>query len=269
MLVVPLFGLIIVLYALPVINILWLGVSEPELGIQNYKLLFTKSSLVKILWTTIRVCLITTLCSVVIGYLIAYSMVHLVGREQNWMLTLVLISFWISVLVRAFSWLTLLGRNGLLNAALVSSGLSEEPINMIRNEFGVLIGMIHYMVPYAVLPLLANMQGIDHRIMDASRSLGAGSLQTFLKIYLPLTKPGVIASSLLVFIISLGFYVTPALLGGGRVLMVAEYVSVQILITVQWGLAAMLATLLLSGVFALLYIMSRFMKIGEIFGARP
>ena len=214
MLVVPLFGLIIVLYALPVINILWLGVSEPELGIQNYKLLFTKSSLVKILWTTIRVCLITTLCSVVIGYLIAYSMVHLVGREQNWMLTLVLISFWVSVLVRAFSWLTLLGRNGLLNAALVSSGLSEEPINMIRNEFGVLIGM-------------------------------------------------------LVFIISLGFYVTPALLGGGRVLMVAEYVSVQILITVQWGLAAMLATLLLSGVFALLYIMSRFMKIGEIFGARP
>ena len=179
MLVVPLFGLIIVLYALPVINILWLGVSEPELGIQNYKLLFTKSSLVKILWTTIRVCLITTLCSVVIGYLIAYSMVHLVGREQNWMLTLVLISFWVSVLVRAFSWLTLLGRNGLLNAALVSSGLSEEPINMIRNEFGVLIGMVHFMVPYAVLPLLDNMQGIDHRVMDASRSLGAGSLQTF------------------------------------------------------------------------------------------
>ena len=269
MLVVPLFGLVTALYVWPVINILWLGVSDPELGIQNYKLLFTKSSLVKILWTTIRVCLITTLFSVVIGYLIAYAMVHLVGRERNWMLTLVLISFWVSVLVRAFSWLTLLGRNGLLNAALVGSGLAEEPINMIRNEFGVLIGMVHYMVPYAVLPLLANMQGIDHRIMDASRSLGAGSLQTFLKIYLPLTKPGVIASSLLVFIISLGFYVTPALLGGGRVLMVAEYVSVQILVTVQWGLAAMLATLLLSGVFALLYIMSRFMKIGEIFGARP
>ena len=114
---------------------------------------------------------------------------------------------------------------------------------MIRNEFGVLIGMIHYMVPYAVLPLLANMQGIDHRIMDASRSLGAGSLQTFLKIYLPLTKPGVIASSLLVFIISLGFYVTPALLGGGRDLIDAEYVSEQILITEQWWLSAMLETL--------------------------
>ena len=266
---VPLFGLIIALYVWPVMNILWLGVSDPELGIQNYKLLFTKSSLVKILWTTIRVCLITTLFSVVIGYLIAYAMVHLVGRERNWMLTLVLISFWVSVLVRAFSWLTLLGRNGLVNAVLVGSGLVEEPISMIRNEFGVLIGMVHYMIPYAVLPLLANMQGIDHRVMDASCSLGAGPLLTFVRIYLPLTKPGVIASSLLVFIISLGFYVTPALLGGGRVLMVAEYVSVQILVTVQWGVAAMLATLLLSGVFALLYIMSRFMKIGEVFGARP
>ena len=269
MLVAPLFGLIIALYAWPVINILWLGISDPELGMQNFRPLFTKSSLVKILWTTIRVCLITTLCSVVIGYLIAYTMVNLVGRERNWMLTLVLISFWVSVLVRAFSWLTLLGRNGLFNAALVGSGLIEEPISMIRNEFGVLIGMVHYMVPYAVLPLLANMQGIDHRIMDASRSLGAGSFITFRRIFLPLTKPGVIASSLLVFIISLGFYVTPALLGGGRVLMVAEYVSVQILVTVQWGIAAMLATLLLFGVFALLYIMSRFMKIGEVFGARP
>jgi putative spermidine/putrescine transport system permease protein len=105
--------------------------------------------------------------------------------------------------------------------------------------------------------------------MDASRSLGAGPLLTFVRIYLPLTKPGVIASSLLVFIISLGFYVTPALLGGGRVLMVAEYVSVQILVTVQWGVAAMLATLLLSGVLALLYIMSRFMRISEVFVARP
>ncbi len=104
--------------------------------------------------------------------------------------------------------------------------------------------------------------------MDASRSLGAVPLLTFVGIYLPLTKPGVIAASLLVFIISLGFYVTPALLGGGRVLMIAEYVSVQILVTVQWGVAAMLATLLLSGVLALLYIMSRFMNIGEVFGAR-
>jgi putative spermidine/putrescine transport system permease protein len=124
------------------------------------------------------------------------------------------------------------------------------------------------MIPYAVLPLLANMQGLDQRIMDASRNLGAGPLRTFTRIYLPLTIPGLVASSLLVFIISLGFYVTPAILGGGRVLMVAEYVSVQVLVTVQWGTASMLATLLLLGVFALMYILSRFMRLSDIFGAR-
>ena len=138
----------------------------------------------------------------------------------------------------------------------------------LRNELGVLIGMVHYMIPYAVLPLLANMQGIDTRIMNASRSLGAGPLYTFARIYLPMTIPGIVAASLLVFIISLGFYVTPAILGGGKVLMIAEYVSVQVLVTLKWGMAAMLATLLLIGVFVLLFILSRFMKLSELFGAR-
>lgn len=268
LLVAPLLGLVIVLYVWPVIDILWLGFSDPTPGLQNYEKLFTTASLVKILWTTLRVCVITTVVSVIIGYLIAYAMVHLGNRERSTMLVLVLISFWVSVLVRAFAWLTLLGRNGLVNGALVGSGLVDEPVALVRNELGVLIGMVHYMVPYAVLPLLANMQGLDQRIMDASRNLGAGPLKTFSRIYLPLTIPGIVASSLLVFIISLGFYVTPALLGGGRVLMIAEYVSVQVLVTVQWGTASMLATLLLAGVFALMYILSRFMRLKDIFGAR-
>ena len=112
------------------------------------------------------------------------------------------------------------------------------------------------------------MQGIDQRIMNASRGLGAGPLRGFLRIYLPLSTPGLVAASLLVFIISLGFYVTPALLGGGRVLMVAEYISVQVLVTVQWGVASMLATLVLASVFGLLFVLSRVMSISELFGAR-
>lgn len=268
LLVVPLLALVIVFYAWPVLRILWLSVADPALGLQNYEKLFTSTSLARILWTTLRICLVTTVVSVAAGYLIAYAMVHLAARERAWMLTFVLISFWVSVLVRAFAWLTLLGRNGVINGALVGSGLTDEPIAFVRNELGVLIGMVHYMIPYAVLPLLANMQGLDQRVMNASRSLGAGPIRTFARIYLPLTAPGIIAASLLVFIICLGFYVTPAILGGGRVLMVAEYVSVQVLVTLQWGTASMLATLLLFGVFALLFILSRFMKLGEVFGAK-
>jgi len=151
---------------------------------------------------------------------------------------------------------------------LVRAGIVAEPLELVRNELGVLIGMVHYMIPYATLPLLANMQGIDPRLTSASRSLGAGPLYGFVRIFLPLTIPGIVAASLLVFIVSLGFYVTPAILGGGKVLMIAEYVSVQVLITLQWGTASMLATLLLIGVFALLFVLSRFMKVSQAFGAR-
>ena len=268
LLVTPLLGLVIALYVWPVAEILWLGFTDPTPGLHNYEKLLTRPALAKLLWTTLRVCAITTIASVIAGYLIAYAMVHLGARERAWMLALVLISFWVSVLVRAFAWLTLLGRNGPINAALVASGLVDEPVAMVRNELGVLIGMVHYMIPYAVLALLANMQGIDRRLVDASHNLGAGPGTTFLRIYLPLTRPGIVAAGLLVFVISLGFYVTPAILGGGRVLMVAEYISVQVLVTVQWGTASMLATLVLASVFALMYILSRFMKLGELFGAR-
>jgi len=182
------------------------------------------------------------------------------------MMAILLVSFWISVLVRSFAWLMLLGHNGLVNDALMGIGLISEPLQLMRNELGVLIGMTEYMLPYAILPLLANMQGIDPRVTSASRSLGASSVQTFLRVFLPLTKPGIIAASLLVFISSLGFYVTPAILGGGKVQMIAEYISVQLLVTVRWGVAAMLATLMMVSVLALMYVLNRFMKLSVVFG---
>jgi putative spermidine/putrescine transport system permease protein len=269
LMILPLLVLIIVFYGWPVLGILLLSVTEPRPGLDNYAQVATNPALVRLIGTTLRICAITTVFSVLAGYLLAYVMSHSLPRGYNRMLALLLLSFWISVLVRAFAWLTLLGRQGLVNGLLMTAGLVGEPLSLVRNEFGVLIGMVHYMIPYATLPLLANMRGIDGRIADASRSLGASPLTTFRRIYLPLTLPGIVAASLLVFIISLGFYVTPAILGGGRVLMIAEYVSVQVLVTLQWGIAAMLATLLLVGIFGLLFVLSRFMKISEAFGSRP
>lgn len=266
LLVAPFLVLLLALYLGPILNILWLSVTDPTPGLENYQKLISSDSLLRIIWTTVRVCLVTTVFSVLIGYCIAYAMVHAHQKQHNVMLALLLISFWISVLVRTFSWLMLLGNNGLLNNSLEAMNIISEPIAFVRNELGVLIGMVHYMVPYAVLPLLANMQGLDGRIIQASRNLGATGGQTFRKVYLPLTKPGLVAASLLVFILSLGFYVTPAILGGGKVLMVAEYISVQLLVTLKWGTAAMLAALMLFGVMALLYIMSRFMKLSTAFG---
>jgi putative spermidine/putrescine transport system permease protein len=193
-------------------------------------------------------------------------MIHALFHVRQRMMAILLISFWISVLVRSFAWMMLLGHNGLVNNALMASGLISDPLPLMRNEFGVLVGMTEYMVPYAILPLLANMQGIDPQLASASRSLGASRAQTFFRVYLPLTRPGIIAASLLVFITSLGFYVTPAILGGGKVQMIAEYISVQLLVTVRWGTAAMLATLMIASVLAMMYVLNRFMKLSTVFG---
>jgi putative spermidine/putrescine transport system permease protein len=266
LLVAPLLALVVVMFAGPIANIFWLSFTDPEPGLGNYAALIEKESLRRILWTTLRICLITTLLSVVLGDCIAYAMAAVADAARQRMMLLILISFWISVLVRTFSWLMLLGRNGLLNNGLISAGLIDQPLPFVRNELGVLIGMVHYMIPYAVLPILASMQAIDGRVLSASRNLGASPAQTFWRIYLPLTKQGIIAGAILVFILSLGFYVTPAIMGGGKVLMVAEYISVQILVTLKWGTAAMLAILMLVSVLALLYVLSRFMNLAAALG---
>ncbi len=266
LLVAPALSLLLVLYAAPIANVLLLSVTDPKPGIANYNKIFESDTVARLIWTTIRLCLITTFFSVTLGYVVAYAMLSALAHVRRRMMAILLISFWISVLVRSFAWLMLLGHNGLLNNALIAAGLIATPLPLVRNELGVLIGMVEYMVPYAILPLLANMQGIDRRVTSASRSLGASNVQTFLRVFLPLTKPGIVAASLLVFISSLGFYVTPAILGGGKVQMIAEYISVQLLVTVRWGTAAMLATLMLTSVLVLMYVLNRFMRLSTIFG---
>lgn len=266
LLVAPAVLLVLTLYVAPILNVLLLSVTDPKPGLGNYARIFESDTVANLIWRTIRLCLITTAAAVTLGYLVSYAMLHALSGVRRRMLSILLISFWISVLVRSFAWLMLLGHNGLVNDALQSLGAISEPLPLMRNEIGVLIGMTEYMIPYAVLPLLANMQGIDPRVTSASRSLGASHAQTFFRVFLPLTRPGIIAASLLVFISSLGFYVTPAILGGGKVQMIAEYISVQLLVTVRWGVAAMLATLMIVSVLVLMYVLNRFMKLSVVFG---
>jgi putative spermidine/putrescine transport system permease protein len=185
----------------------------------------------------------------------------------RWLMFFVLLPLWISVLVRAFSWITLLRSNGLVNEALLAWGVIDSPLSLMRNEFGVSVGMIHYMLPFAVLPLYANMRTIDLRLIAAARALGAPPWTAFRRIFLPLSRPGVVASGMLVFIFSMGFYVTPALLGGGRVFMVAEYIGIQITQTLRWGIGTMLAAVLLISILLLLLLLGRVVNLRKLFGA--
>lgn len=267
LLMLPALLMLAAFYMFPLLKVLWISVTDPAPGLDNYGRLFTSASVQRVLMTTLRIGLITTGVSMVMAYIVAYAMTHATERMQRWMIFFVLVPFWISVLVRAFAWVALLRGEGIVNNLLVGSGLIDTPLTMVRNEPGVIIGMIHYMVPFAVLPLYANMWGIDQRLVAAARGLGATPVQAFLKVFLPLSLPGIVGAGVLVFIFSAGFYVTPAILGGGKVFMIAEYIAVQINETLRWGLGTMLASTLMIFVFVLMATLARFVNLKRLFGA--
>ena len=255
---------LLVFFLLPLLQVFWISLSDPTVGPDNYANLFQNRAIRKVVLTTLRICTITTALSVIIGYLIAFTVAIAPPRTRSILMFAILVPFWMSVLVRAFAWVTLLRSEGVINSFLMSFGIIDSPLPMSNNEFGVIIGMTHFMVPYAVLPLLASMDGINPSLISASRGLGAGPTQSFLKVFLPLTKPGIFAALTLVFIMTLGFFVTPIILGGGKTVMIAEYITVQMQQTLRWGLAAALATVLLAVVLLLIGALSRSMDMRKM-----
>jgi len=267
-LVVPAMVLIIGCYLIPVGNVLRLSFVEPTVGFANYVQLATEPLFHRIAATTLEIALLTTLFSILLGYVVAYVIAQSSPKARSWMTLAVLVPFWMSVLVRTFAWILLLQREGFVNSTLMSLGLISHPLALLRNEVGVLIGMVHYMMPYAVLPMMSAMLAIDGRLSAAARSCGAGPVRTFFQIFLPLSLPGVAGAAMLVFILSLGFLVTPALLGGGKVIMVAQYIEFGISETLNWGIATALATSLLALVLLSLLVATRFLKTETLFGAK-
>lgn len=265
-LLLPAFLMMTVLYVAPIVQVLAISVTEPQPGFGNYERLLTNAGVQRVIGTTLRVCAMTTALALLLGYALAYVVALARPAAQRWWLLAVLVPLWISVLVRAFAWVTLLRQQGLVNQGLQAVGLVDEPLRLVWNEFGIVVGMVHYMVPYAVLPMLAGMREIDPRLLAAARGLGASRRAAFLRVFLPLSLPGLVAAGVLVFIFSLGFYITPAILGGGKTLMAAEWIKLQILDLVRWGMGTMLATVLVVAVLATLALFSRVVDLGRLFG---
>ncbi len=255
-------------YFFPIAQVLWISVTEPSPGLGNYAQLFTSRSIARVLATTARICVITTVITLFCSYAVAYALTHARPAVQRLLTIGVLLPLWVSVLVRAFAWMTLLRREGVINSALMSAGIIDQPLPLIWNEFGVILGMVHYMLPYGILPMAVQMRQIDPALSAASRGLGAGAFETFRRVFLPLSLPGLIGAGVLVFIFSLGFYVTPVLLGGGRTIMVAEYISSQIMDLLRWGTGTMLATTLILAIMLSLALLSRIVNLRQLFGAK-
>ena len=249
---VPALLLLLAVYLVPLAQVLLLSLTDPEPGLDNYALLFTNPGIARMLANTARICGVTTILSLILGYAVSYALTQAPPARRRLMFACVMLPLWVSVLARAFAWVTLLRREGVLNTWLIQWGLIEQPLPLMWNSFGVAVGMVHYMLPFAILAMAAHMQSIDRSLAAAARGMGASPSQAFLRVFLPLSLPGVAGAAVLVAIFSLGFYVTPVLLGGGRVLMVAEYVSLQVQELLRWGVGAMLATTLVLAIAALL-----------------
>ena len=241
---------------------------DGTLSMENYARMLKSKAYVRIFLTTFKISFLTTLICAVLGYPLAYFMSQLSNRWANICMIGVLIPFWTSLLVRTYAWLVLLQKKGVVNSFAIDIGLISEPIKFVHNTSGTLIGMVHIMLPFLILPLYANMKAIDKDCLKAASSLGATPTRAFWTVFFPLSIPGLLAGLLIVFVLCLGFYVTPAVLGGGKVIMAAMKISSNIELYFSWGAASALGVVLLTVTMAILFAASKLISIDQISGGR-
>ncbi|QCI67630.1 ABC transporter permease [Phreatobacter stygius] len=253
-LLAPAVLLLIVAFVSPVGLLLSRAFTQPQVGLQNFADLWERRGFLQVLWNTVMISATATPICVLLGFPVAHAMTHGSARLRRWLIFIVLVPFWTSLLVRTFANVILLQRNGPLNTMLVGLGLSAEPLPLLYNMTGLLVGAVQVLLPFVIFPLHAAMLRIDPAYMQAALTLGAGPIRAFWRVYLPLTMPGLLTGATLVFISTLGYYVTPAMLGGPRQTMIAQLIQDQIAQFGNWGMAGALSLLLLavSGVMLLL-----------------
>lgn len=237
--------LLLALYVVPFLGVVSWSVTQPEVGLTQYERILSGGDMTNVFLRTFRIAIVSTAITVLVGDRLSYYWVMGSRLRQTILEICIFIPFWISVLVRAFGWLIILRDNGLANGFLMAMHLITEPLGTGRNEFAVIVGMVHFMVPFSVFPIATVMRKIDRRVLLAAHGLGADPGMVFRQIFLPLSMPGVFAAFVMVLVFSVGFFVTPAILGGGRVVMVAEAVFVQMFQTTNWGLGAAMSVVLL------------------------
>jgi putative spermidine/putrescine transport system permease protein len=218
----------------------------------------------KVFVRTFWMSIIVTLWCLLLGYPVAWMLAGLPLRYSNLLMILVLLPFWTSLLVRTASWIIVLQKEGLINKVLMWTHITSEPLQLVFNRFGVYVAMVHILLPFMILPLYSVMKNIPPSLMRAASSLGANPITAFFKVYLPQSMPGISAGCLLVFILAIGYYITPALVGGPKDQMLSYFIAFFTNNTINWGMAAGLAVLLLSATVVLYVVFNRFIGIERL-----
>lgn len=235
-----------------------------HLSLANYARIAQEAIYWRTFLKTFEIGVLITLASIVLAFPVAYLAARSSPGWAGLILSLVMLPFWTSVLVRSYAWLVVLQRTGIVNTALVWSGLSAEPLQLSHNYFATFVGMLHVMLPFMIFPLYASISKIPPELLQAGASLGGGTSYVFRRVVLPLVAPGILAGSVLVFILCLGFYLTPELLGGGKVILVSMLVQRNVDLYQQFGAASAVGIVLLILVLAIFWIVDRFLPVEKI-----
>ncbi|WP_376985628.1 ABC transporter permease subunit [Bosea sp. R86505] len=268
-LAVPGLVFLAVFFVWPVAQLLGLSLFDPDSGkpsIATYERIAATDVYLRVLGITFRIAGYTALYSLLIGYPLAYWLSRLPDLYRGRMLLFVMVPFWTSYLVKTFAWMIVLGRSGIINSLAMGSGVVDQPLPLLHNEFGVMVGMVHAMVPLAVMTMLPVMAGIDRRLVQAAQTLGASPAHAFWLVYFKLSLPGVAAAGLLVFISSLGFFIVPAFLGGRRETMLAQLIITQVQELLNWPFAGALAAMMLAAALVSCWVYDRIFGISTIAG---
>ncbi len=256
------------LFVVPLARLFALAFTDDAGAFSTFALLAESEVYRRVLVNTFVVAIGVTVITVILAWPVAYLLSRLKGIGFAIVLYGVLFPFWISVLVRTFSWMILLERNGPINRFLKTLGLIDEPLPLLFNDTGVIIGMVHVLLPYAILPLYAAMVRIDRRLLLASDGLGANLFDTFRHVYLPLSLPGLFGGATFVFLLSLGFFITPALLGGANAITLSMLIASFVTDRLAWSLAAAASLVLLVLVLILLALAARLLPLDRGMFAR-
>jgi putative spermidine/putrescine transport system permease protein len=269
LLILPALAWLGILFVYPIGRLFYASVFTPAFSLSSYGKLLGTSVYARVFANTFEISATVTLLALVLGYPLAFVLATAGPRVSRLMLGAIIVPLWTSVLVRTYAWMVLLGRRGLLNEGLQSLGLLDAPLPLLYNRLGVTIGMVHVLLPFMVLPIYSVMKGIDVDLLKAAQNLGANRRQAFLRVYLPLSLSGLATGCLLVFVTALGFFVTPALLGGRGDMMIAMLIDSQISQLLDWGLGSALAVVLFAITAGILLAVQRFTSAERMWARVP
>lgn len=277
-LIAPAVIFLFVFYGYPVAAMLARSFNDPAWGFANFDRLtvirshenwfglsMPMNAYIRVFTITLRIALVVTLITLFLAYPVAYVLSSIRPSRANLLMIFVFVPFWTSILVRSYAWMVLLGREGTVNRILTGVGLRDEPAQLLNTRFAVYVGMVHILLPFMILPLYSVMRGIDRNYLRAAENLGGKPSQVFRHVFLPLSLPGIGAGCLVVFILSLGFYITPALLGGQRDVMISMLIAQQVT-TLKWGFASALALILLAIALAIYLAFNRILGVERLYG---